>query len=72
MVVQLYGYCIHGWIYDNLVVAFYDPSLDLSIQYTYVTEFEKTRLPHTQYQAYDFIRNALLVQCTIIFHCVPC
>ena len=28
-------------------------------------------LPHTQYQTYDFTRNGLLAQCTIIFHCVP-
>ena len=32
----------------------------------YVTGFEKTRLPHTQYQTYDFIRNGLLAQYTII------
>ena len=38
----------------------------------YVTGFEKTRLPHTQYQTYDFTRNGLLAQYTIIFHCWPC
>ena len=27
---------------------------------------------HTQYQTYDFTRNGLLAQYTIIFHCVPC
>ena len=27
---------------------------------------------HTQYQTYDFIRNGLLAQYSIIFHCVPC
>ena len=37
-----------------------------------MTGFEKTRLPHTQYQTYDFTRNGLLAQCTIIFHCWPC
>ena len=37
----------------------------------YVTGFEKTRLPHTQYQIYDFTRNGLLAQYIIIFHCVP-
>ena len=37
-----------------------------------MTGFEKTRLPHTQYQTYDFTRNGLLAQYTIIFHCVPC
>ena len=37
-----------------------------------MTRFEKTQLPHTQYQTYDYIRNGLLAQCTIIFHCVPC
>ena len=37
-----------------------------------VTGFEKTRLPHTQYQTYDFTRNGLLAQYTIIFHCWPC
>ena len=26
----------------------------------YVTGFEKTQLPHTQYQTYDFTRNELL------------
>ena len=38
----------------------------------YVTGFEKTRLPHTQYQTYVFTRNGLLAQYTIIFHCWPC
>ena len=38
----------------------------------YVTGFEKTRLPHTHYQTYDFTRNGLLAQYTIIFHCWPC
>ena len=38
----------------------------------YVTGFEKTRLPHTQYQTYDFSRNGLLAQYTIIFRCWPC
>ena len=38
----------------------------------YVTEFAKTQLPHTQYQTYDFTRNELLAQYTIIFHCWPC
>ena len=38
----------------------------------YVTGFKKTRLPHTQYQTYDFTRNGLLAQYTIIFHCWPC
>ena len=37
-----------------------------------MTGFEKTRLPHTQYQTHDFTRNGLLAQYTIIFHCVPC
>ena len=37
-----------------------------------MTGFEKTRLPHTQYQTYDFTRNGLLAQHTIIFHCWPC
>ena len=37
-----------------------------------MTGFEKTWLPHTQYQTYDFTRNGLLAQYTIIFHCVPC
>ena len=37
-----------------------------------VTGFEKTRLPHTQYQTYNFTRNGLLAQYTIIFHCWPC
>ena len=32
----------------------------------------KIRLPHTQYQTYDFARNGLLAQYTIIFHCAPC
>ena len=39
---------------------------------SYVTGFEKTQLPYTQYQTYDFTRNELLAQYTIIFHCVPC
>ena len=39
---------------------------------TNVTRFEKTRLPHTQYQTYDFTRNGLLAQYTIIFHCASC
>jgi len=39
---------------------------------SFVTRFEKTRLPHTQYQTYDFTRNGLLAQYTIIFHCWPC
>jgi len=34
---------------------------------SYVTGFETTRLPHTQYQTYDFTRNELLAQYTIIF-----
>ena len=38
----------------------------------FVTGFEKTRLPHTQYQTYDFTRNELLAQYTIVFHCWPC
>jgi len=38
----------------------------------FVTGFEKTRFPHTQYQTYDFTRKRLLAQYTIIFHCVPC
>ena len=33
---------------------------------------EKTWLPHTQYQTYDFTRNGLLAQYTIVFHCWPC
>jgi len=39
-----------------------------------VTGFEKKKneLPHTQYQTYDFNRNELLAQYTIIFHCVSC
>ena len=37
-----------------------------------MTRFEKTRLPHKQYQTYDFTRNGLLAQYTIIFHCWPC
>ena len=37
-----------------------------------MTRFEKTWLPHTQYQTYYFTRNGLLAQCTIIFHCMPC
>ena len=37
-----------------------------------MTRFEKTRLPHTQYQTYDFTRNGLLALYTIIFHCWPC
>ena len=37
-----------------------------------MTRFEKTRLPHTQYQTYDFTRNGLLAQYTITFHCWPC
>ena len=37
-----------------------------------MTGFEKPELPHTQYQTYDFTRNGLLAQYTIIFHCVPC
>ena len=36
-----------------------------------MTGFEKTRLPHTQYETYNFTRNGLLAQYTIIFHCVP-
>ena len=36
-----------------------------------MTGFEKTQLPHTQYQTYDFTRNELLAQYTIIFHCWP-
>ena len=35
-------------------------------------DLKKTRLPHTQYQTYDFTRNGLLAQYTIIFHCWPC
>ena len=38
----------------------------------YVTGFEKIWLPHTQCQTYDFTRNELLAQYTIIFHCVFC
>ena len=38
----------------------------------FVTGFEKTWLPHKQYQAYVFTRNGLLAQYTIIFHCWPC
>ena len=38
----------------------------------YVTGFQKSRLLHTQYQTYNFTRNGLLAQYTIIFHCVPC
>ena len=37
-----------------------------------MTGFEKTQLPHTQYQTYVFTRNELLAQYTIIFHCWPC
>ena len=37
-----------------------------------MTGFEKTQLPHTQYQTYDFSKNGLLPQYTIIFHCWPC
>ena len=37
-----------------------------------MTGFERTQLPHTQYQTYDFTRNGLLAQYTIIFHCWPC
>jgi len=37
-----------------------------------VTGFEKTQLPHTKYQTYDFTGNGLLDQYTIIFHCWPC
>jgi len=37
-----------------------------------VTRFEKTWLPNTQFQTYDFARNGLLAQYTIIFHYVPC
>ena len=37
-----------------------------------VTGFEKTQLPHKQYQTYNFTWNELLAQCTIIFHCWPC
>ena len=37
-----------------------------------MTGFEKTRLPHSQYQTYDFTRNGLLAQYTTIFHCWPC
>ena len=37
-----------------------------------MTGFEKTWLPHTQYQTYDFTRNGLLAQYTIIFHCWLC
>ena len=37
-----------------------------------MTGFEKTRLSHTQYQTYDFTKNELLAQYTIIFHCSPC
>ena len=33
---------------------------------------KKNWLPHTQYHIYNFSRNALLAQCTIIFHWVPC
>ena len=36
-----------------------------------MTGFEKTSF-HTQYQTYDFTRNGLLAQYTIIFHCGPC
>ena len=36
-----------------------------------MTGFEKTQLPHAQYQTYNFTRNGLLAQYTIIFHCVP-
>ena len=36
-----------------------------------MTGFEKTWLPHTQYQTYDFTRNGLLVQYTITFHYLP-
>ena len=32
----------------------------------------KTWLLHTQYQTYNFTRNGLLAQYTIIFHLVPC
>ena len=35
-------------------------------------DLKKTRLPHTQYQTYDFTRNGLLVQYTIIFHSTVC
>ena len=34
--------------------------------------WKKTRLPHTQYQTYNFTRNGLLAQYTITFHCWPC
>ena len=37
-----------------------------------MTGFVITWLLHTQYQTHDFIRNGLLAQYTIIFHCVSC
>ena len=37
-----------------------------------MTGFEKTQLPNTQYQTYNFTRNGSLAQYTIIFHCVSC
>ena len=40
--------------------------------HVYVTGFEKTQLSHTQYQTYDFTRNGLRAQYSIIFHSVPC
>ena len=44
----------------------------LDCEFLFVTGFEKTRFPHTQYQAYNFTRNGSLAQYAIIFHCVPC
>ena len=39
----------------------------------YVTGFEKNPAStHAQYQTYDYTRNVLLAQYTIIFHCWPC
>ena len=38
----------------------------------YVTGVEKTQFPHTPYQTYDFTRDRLLAQYTIIFHYVTC
>ena len=46
--------------------------LNSQMSSSFVTGFEKTWLPHTRYQTYDFTRNELLAQYTIIFHCCSC
>ena len=47
----------------SLLVLF---ATDTVSYWTYVSGFEKTRLPHTQYQTYNFTRNGLLAQYNII------